>query len=528
MSAPTSRTLLGLLDEQAEHDAAATALVHAGEPVTYGALSRRARAVAGALASAGVRPGDRVAVLTQNCREWVETAFGCAGLGAVLTPFNTWVKRWDLEYLLGHARPSVLVLAGRVGRQDFLATLREVVPELWDAGPGSWRSAAFPDLRAVVVVGPDVPRGALPYDDWSSGDEPHRTDDAAPEAVAMVLYTSGSTARPKGVPLVHQDLVANAYEIGERQGLGRQDRVFLASPLCWAFGSANALLATFTHGATLVLQDQFDAARAVELMERERCTALYTLPAMTRAMLAEQGAAQRLRTVRRGVTIGPPTEVNLVREVLGVDLVCNIYGSTETYGNCCVTPYDADPVRRETSQGPPLPGVELRIAGDGPVGEIQVRGRITPGYLDAAGSPVSVVDDDGWFATGDLGSLDEEGWLTFGARETEMIKTAGINVSPSEVEDFLLSHPEVVEVAVAGGDDDVRGQRVVAFARLRSGAAASAEDLRAYCAQSIAGYKVPAVVVLVSEFPTTPTGKLARKELGRRATETLLQTGSAG
>ena len=525
MRAPTSRTLLGLLDEQAAHDAAATAVVTEAGSVSYGTLAGNAHRVAGSLWQSGVRRGDRVAVLTDNRAEWIEVAFGCAGLGAVLTPFNTWVKRWDLEYLLGHARPSVLVMVDRLGRQDFLATLREVVPELWDDEPGSWRSASFPDLRAVVVLGSDVPRGALAYRDWSSSC-PRVGDGAEPDSVAMVLYTSGSSARPKAVPLVHRDLIANAWEIGERQGLSRQDRVFLASPLCWAFGSANAMMATLSHGATLVLQNQFDAGRAVELMEHQGCTAIYTLPAMTRALLEEPGAPERLNSVRRGVTIGPPAEVNLVRQALGVDLICNIYGSTETYGNCCVTPHDADPSRRETSQGPPLPGVEIRIAGAGPVGEIHVRGRVTPGFLDADGVPVPVVDQDGWFATGDLGSLDDRGWLTFWSRETEIIKTAGINVSPGEVEDFLASHPDVAEVAVAGGDDEIRGQRVVAFVRLRAGATVSAEDLRTFCATAIAGYKVPALVVLVSEFPTTQTGKLSRKELSTRATGALLETRS--
>jgi fatty-acyl-CoA synthase len=262
----------------------------------------------------------------------------------------------------------------------------------------------------------------------------------------------------------------------------------------------------------------------VDLMERERCTGLYTLPAMTRALLAVPQAAQRLATVRRGVTIGPPAEVRLLVEDLGVDLACNIYGSTETYGNCCVTPHDAPVERRIHSQGPPLPGVELRIHPD--TGEIAVRGRTTPGYLDADGVPVAVVDPDGWFATGDLGRVDEDGWLTFAARETDMIKTSGINVSPSEVEDFLLTHPDVAEAVVAGGEDPVRGQRVVAFVRPRAGSAVTAEELRRHCSASISGYKVPAVVQLVTTFPTTQTGKLSRKDLSALATAALSGTGA--
>lgn len=517
MTAPASTTLRGLLDERASTGADAPAVVTTTCSVTYGDLARRAAQVASALRRSGVARGDHVALLTDNRVEWVETAFAVAGLGAVLAPFNTWVKTWDLEHLLEHARPTVLVVADRLGRQDFLAALRPLLPELWSVGADEWRSARFPDLRAVVVVG-EAPPGAHSYASWSKA-PPLGTDDATPDDTAMVLFTSGSTARPKAVPLTHGDLVANAWEIGERQGLSHDDRVFVASPLCWAFGSANALMAVITHGATLVLQSQFDPPAAVELMERERCTGLYTLPAMTRALLAVPRAAARLTTVRRGVTIGPPAEVRLLVEDLGVDLACNIYGSTETYGNCSVTPWNAPAERRITSQGPPLPGVELRI--DPASGQILVRGRITPGYLDAERRPVPVVDADGWFHTGDLGRLDGDGWLTFAARESDMIKTAGINVSPCEVEDFLLTHPDVAEVAVAGGDDPVRGQRVVAFVRPRDGSAVTAEELRTYCSASISGYKVPAVVHLVSSFPTTETGKLSRKDLSVLATVAL-------
>ena len=517
MTAPSRTTLRGVLEERASTGAEVPAVVTTTCSVTYSELARRAGQVAAALRGSGVARSDRVALLTDNRVEWIETAFATAGLGAVLTPFNTWVKTWDLEYLLDHSRPTVLVLLDRLGRQDFLEVLRPLLPELWSAGPGQWRSTRFPDLRTVVVVG-EAPPGAHAYAIWSDT-PPLETDDATPEGTAMVLYTSGSTARPKAVPLTHGDLVANAWEIGERQGLSVDDRVFVASPLCWAFGSANAMMAVFTHGATLVLQSQFDPPAAVELMERERCTGLYTLPAMTRALLGVPRAATRLRTVRRGVTIGPPAEVRLLIEDLGVDLACNIYGSTETYGNCCVTPWDAPAERRMSSQGPPLNGVELHT--DPASGEILVRGRITPGYLDAEGRPVPVADAHGWFATGDLGRLDDDGWLTFASRESDMIKTAGINVSPSEVEDFLLTHPDVAEAAVAGGDDPVRGQRVVAFVRPRDGSAVTAEELRTYCSASISGYKVPAVVHLVTSFPTTETGKLSRKDLSALATAAL-------
>ncbi|MEX2290308.1 MAG: class I adenylate-forming enzyme family protein [Mycobacteriales bacterium] len=519
---PTSTTLHALLQEKAARAPQQEALRTTSSSRTYAQWLEGCERVAGGLAAAGARAGGVVALLADNRSEWLETAFGAAALGATLAPMNTWVRAWDLDYLLGHARPDVLVMVDRLGKQDFLAALRELVPELWEAAPGTWRSSRYPFLRAVVVVGDQVPPGALPYAELLAHEPLTTRSPAGPDDVAMVLYTSGSTARPKAVPLVHRDLIENGFEIGERQGLTPRDRVFLASPLFWAYGGANALMATLTHGAALILQSTFEATEALALLQEQRCTALYTLPAVTHALLDEPSfAADRLPALRRGLTLGPPSEITLVADALGADLICNIYGSTEVYGNCCVTPYDAPLEQRRTSQGPPLPGVEVRVVDpdSGAVlppdelGEILVRGRLSPGYLDAEGRAEPLTDADGFFHTGDLGVLSAAGWLSFASRSTEMIKSSGINVSPSEVEDFLMSHPDVVEAAVVGAEDPVRGQQVVAFVRLWPNSDTTAASIQTWCRETIAGYKAPRVVLAVDELPTTSTGKLARRDL---------------
>jgi fatty-acyl-CoA synthase len=471
-----------------------------------------------------------VALLAPNGFQWLETAFGCAALGARLAPVNTWVKPAELEYLLTFARPRVLVTVGRLGKQDYLAQLQGLVPELWEAEPGRWRSERIPALRAVVVIGDDVPPGAIPYRDWRRLEPLTGAAVVPDDDVALVLFTSGSTARPKGVTLSHRHLVENGFEIGERQGLGPDDRLFLPAPLFWSFGSANALMAALTHGTTLVVQPQFDPAGALDLIEHERCTALYTLPVMTHALLEEPlFTPSRVASLRRGLTIGSPAEVRLVAEDLGAEEICNLYGATEVYGNCCVTPHSADLERRLAASGPPLPGVEVRIVDPetrapvdrNGIGEILVRGRVTPGYLDADGTLSAAVDTDGWFATGDLGSVGDDGWLLFCGRSSEMIKTAGINVSPAEVEAYLADHADVVEVAVTGAPHPVRGEEVVAFVRLRPLATVTAEALREWCRARIAAYKVPARIVVVDAFPTTSTGKLARRELKDLAAEAI-------
>ena len=518
-----SRHLFGLLAERAALLPRHQAVVTNSGNRTYGEWLRGAGRVAAALAQAGVGAGNTVALLAPNGIEWLEVAFGCAAVGARLAPINTWVRVAELDYLLGFSRPTVLVAVDRAGQHDFLADLRELVPELWREPPGCWNAARLPSLRSVVLIGQETPRGAIGYADWAAVTPPGDQHAVRPaDDVALVLFTSGSTARPKGVALTHRHLIENGFEIGERQGLGPDDRLFLASPLFWSLGSANALMAALTHATTLVLQPQFDPAGALDLIERCGCTAIYTLPLMTHALLSD-GAyrPERVASLRRGLTFGPPSEVRRAVEDLGVDLICNLYGGTEVYGNCCVSPHDAPAERRVAASGPPLPGVEVQIvdprtgapAAPGELGEIRVRGRVSPGYLTESGDLAPVTDDEGWFATQDLGTIGPDGWLEFAGRSSEMIKTAGINVSPAEVEDFLLGHDDVVEAAVTGVPHPLRGEEVVAFVRLRPGSSTGPDALREWARARIASYKVPARILIVEDFPRTSTGKLARREL---------------
>lgn len=532
MDRPLSRTMHDVLDEKAEQAGDRPAIVHLAGTTTYGRLSERAGMVRRALQADGVGQQDRVGLLATNRIEWLEACLGASATGAAVHAFNTWVTGRELEHLLREAGCRVLVLMEGHGRQDYLADLRDLVPEVWESGPGTWRSSRYPDLRSVVVIDGTPPPGAVAYEEWLSKitTEPRAPTD--PRAlvsamdVAVVLYTSGSTATPKAVPLLQHGMVENGFHIGERMGLTGQDRVWLSSPLFWSFGCANALMATFTHGATLVLQEQFDPAAAVDLIEAELCTVAYLLPTLTRALIgAEAFDARRLASLRTGVTIGTPEDVRLAAEQLGVAEICNVYGQTESYGNCCVTPHDAPLEQRLTGQGPPLPGVRVRIVDAvtdelveaGVVGEVQVRGYLTPGYLGAAGAATRSFTDDGYYRTGDLGSLDKAGWLHYAARGTDMIKTAGINVSPAEVEEFLLTLEDVDQVAVVGAPDEVRGERVVAYVVPGPGRTLVEQEVIDRCRDAMASYKVPSTVHIVPGLPKTGTGKLSRNVLRDQA-----------
>ncbi|MCZ7572805.1 MAG: acyl--CoA ligase [Ardenticatenaceae bacterium] len=534
MRSPLSRTLNDLLDEVAGTNPNRPAFYWQSQVVSYGRWQEQSQAVAGALTGLGLRRGDAVGLLVSNRPEWLFAAFGAWRRGCTVVPFSTWSRTWDLEYLLGHPGLSVLVTLGALRNQNYLEELRVLVPELWLAAPGEWRSERFPELKHVVVVGDEVPRGALAYDAWlrdaglrpwadlPPGDGPSAID------VACVLYTSGSTSRPKAVQLQHYAMIENGFNIGERQRMGSADRVWLPVPLFWSYGSSNALMATLTHGAALVLQEVFDASKALELIEHHACTVAYTLPTITQALISHPNfQPEQVRSLAKGLTIGLPEDVRKAAEVLGIRGICNIYGATETYGNCCVTSADDPLSLRMETQGEPLPGVTIRIrhpeSGEflpaNTPGEIWVSGYITPGYLRDQATTAALSAAEGFFRTGDLGQLDSSGRLHFLGRISEVIKTKGINVSPLEIEEFICRHTAVAEAAVIGVADAEDGQVAVAFVVPKAGGDLSADAIRSYCLAHIARYKVPALVVICDALPKTATNKLVRKELVQEATQ---------
>lgn len=535
MNPPFSRTLFDLLREQAEHYPDREAAVAGAHRATFAQWAEAAGRVAAGLLDLGIRRGDTVGLLANNRMEWLQACFGAAALGAPVAAFNTWAKAWDLDYMVSHSGCQVLVTLDRLGNQQFLTYLRELLPELWSGPPGTWKSQRYPHLREVTVIGEEVPPGARRFSAWlDPAQQPLPAlppgSGASAADVAFVLYTSGSTARPKAVPLLHYAAIENGYNIGERQGLTSEDRVWLSSPLFWSYGAANALMAALTHGAALVLQGLFEPGEALRLIANERCTSIYTLPNITHALVEHREfRPERTRSLRTGLTIGLPEDVRLVVEVLGAGEVCNIYGSTETYGNCCVTPHTLPLDMRLTSQGPPLPGMTIRIVDPesgqplsaGQIGEVEVSGYVTRGYVGDPEENAQAFTGDGFLRSGDMGWLDEEGMFHFFARAKEMIKTGGINVSPLEVEEFLSTHAAVEQAAVVGGPDAVRGEVVVAFVVLRPGAGATPEELREYCRRNIASYKAPALVVVSATLPKTDTGKLSRRDLKSWAEDAL-------
>ena len=527
MRPPQSRTLYGLLHEQAERFPERVAVICGERQATYRDLADAAGRIAAALRAAGIRRGDRVGLLMGNCLEWLECCFGAAGVGATLVPFSTWSKPAELAYLLADADIDALFAVEGFAGQNFAEALAMLVPEAAKAPPGQWRCQGFPRLRRIVMLGGALQPGWIAYDEFRDADAPAPAEKATPEDDALILYTSGSSARPKAVRLQHYGVIENGFNIGERMGLGPDDRVLLAPPLFWSYGAANALPATLTHGAALVLQGRFEPGEWLALIERHRCTAVYTLPSMTGAVLRHpEFRPERVESLRTGLMIGSPEEVRIAAKELGAERICNIYGSTETYGNCCVTPCDWPLDRRMHSQGPPLPGVTLRIVDAesgrvlpaGEPGAVEVTGYVTPGYAGAsAAHNAAAFTPDGYFRTGDRGLLDDKGDFQFVARDADIIKRAGINVSPAEIETLLLQHPGVGQAAVVGAAAGERGEAIVAFVVPMPGIEVHPETLREHCRALASSYKVPDRIEIRAALPVTETGKLFRRALKEEA-----------
>jgi fatty-acyl-CoA synthase len=534
---PTSRTLGDLVDEMAARGPDAQALTFRREPISYAALRARVDDLARALIAAEVARGDRVAVLLPNRPEWVVAALAIAKIGGIVAAISTFSTGRELAWMLEHSGAVALITVSAFRGRGYLAALHELCPELAGSAPGALHSARLPRLRTVVTVDERRVGGVLAAADFLArgagvGAEALRTRQGTvdPSDVCYILYTSGSTAMPKGVTLAHGSVIENGFNIGERMHLTAADRLWLAVPLFWSFGSANALPAILTHGGCAVLQESFEPGEALELLERERCTVYYGMANMARALLEHPDRPRRrLDAMRTGLTIGLAEDIAMTMEAVSARELCNVYGSTETYGNCAVTDaHDPLPARLHT-QGRPLPGMDIRVADPetgrtlpaGEVGELCVAGHITPGYFGAPDLDAAAFDGEGYFHTGDLGLIDADGRVRFRGRLKEMIKTGGINVAPLEVESVLLQHPDVKQAYVVGVPDRERDEVVAAALELREGATTDAGAIVAFCRDRLASYKVPTRLVFrkAEEFPRTPTGKIHKPGLRAELSE---------
>ena len=557
----TRSTIGDILDIQTQRFAEREALVHAatGDRFNYREFHAEVERVARGLLSIGIEKGQHVGIWATNYTEWVLAQFATAKIGAVLVTVNPAYRTSELAYVLEQAQIGALILIGRfrapvlTGRtSDYVGMVNEVVPELAAVSPGELNSTRFPHLRHVIFIPPhdDVstptPPGMWRWDDLltlaeqtSPDDLRNRQAQCGPDDVVNIQYTSGTTGNPKGAMLTHHNLVSNARHVGDAMEMDEHDRLCIPVPFYHCFGCVMGSLNCVVHGSTMIIPaEHFDPLQTLHAISAERCTAVHGVPTMFIAQLGHPEFANLdLSSLRTGIMAGSPCPIEVMREVIdrmGADRITIAYGQTEASPVVTQTLADDSIERRVSTVGKVLPGVEVRlvdpetglVVGPGQQGELQTRSAmVMKGYFNMPEATADAIDADGWLHTGDLATVDEDGYYKITGRLKDMIIRGGENIYPREIEEFLYTHPQIDDVQVIGVPDERFGEEVMAWVRLKPDADATEESIRDFCRGQIAHYKVPRYVKFTDEFPMTVTGKIQKFRMREMAVEELgLQT----
>jgi fatty-acyl-CoA synthase len=501
-----------------------------GVRLTYAELNTAATQFAKGLLALALKPGDRIGIWAPNCVEWAITQYAAAKAGLILVNINPAYRKHELEFVLNAVACKALVTAANFKSSDYLAMLCEVAPELLRDKPGMLSSQKLPHLKLVVCIDAANVAGILPFAAVSTrGSESHRDmlrEIAAtlrPEAAVNVQFTSGTTGSPKGATLTHRNILNNAFFVGEAIRTGFGDRVCIPVPLYHCFGMCMGNLNCLTHGAAAIYPARgFDALATLKCVEAERCTALYGVPTMFIAMLDHSRFREfDLSSLRGGIMAGSPCPIAVMHRV--VDLmhmpeVTIAYGMTETSPVSFQSSVDDSVERRVSTVGRIQPHLQVKIIDTsgaivprGISGEICTRGySVMQGYWEDPARTAEVLDQTGWMHTGDLGVIDSHGYCNIVGRIKDMVIRGGENVYPREVEEFLFKHPKIQGASCFGVPDPRFGEELCAWIQLRAGVTASADEIKRFCKEQIAHYKIPRYIEFVEEFPMTVTGKIQK------------------
>ena len=536
-----SLTVGGLLSLVTQRRPETDALVYAdrGLRYSYKEFNEVVERCARALIALGLEKGDHVAVWGQNVPEWVTLQFATGKTGTVLVTINPAYKANELRYVLEQSDAAVLFLTEGVKDVNFVEILQRAVPDLAEAESGEIEG--LPHLKNVVLIGDEagsVP-GLTPYREFVRGAEDvpeedlrRRQDSLSADEVINMQYTSETTGFPKGVQLTHANIVKNAFHIGECMELGPEDRVCIPVPFFHCFGCVLGTLNTVTHEGTMVPVENFDAEAVLQAVHEERCTALLGVPTMFIAELEHPDFEQYdTSSLRTGIMAGSPCPIEVMKKVvnvMGASEITIAYGQTESSPVITQTRTD-DPIElRVSTVGRKLPEVEVKIvdvetgeeAGTGEQGDLCTRGyHVMKGYYKMEDRTREVIDEDGWLHTGDLATIDDNGYVKITGRAKDMIIRGGENVYPREIEEFLYTHPEISDVQVYGVPDQKYGEQVAAAVIPKSGASLTEEDVKEFCRENIAQYKVPEYVDFVEEYPMTASGKIQKYKLREASIE---------
>jgi fatty-acyl-CoA synthase len=525
------KTIGALLDEVSATDGSREALVVAHQKIrwTYSELKSRSDAFASGLLSLGLEPGDRVGIWAPNCAEWTIAQFATAKAGLILVNINPAYRLSELEHVLRVVGCRALITAARFKTSDYFAMIRELVPELGN-GSSELKSSRLPELRHVISIGGGSYAGCLAFDrvlDRGKQLGSQRLNSVA-AAIQMddavnIQFTSGTTGLPKGATLSHHNLINNAFFVGEATGIEPGSRVCIPVPLYHCFGMVMGNLGCVTHAATMVYpSESFDSLKTLETVEAERCDVLYGVPTMFIAQLNQPEFSRfNLSSLRRGIMAGAPCPIEVMKEVASTMHMSEItiaYGMTETSPVSFQSSRDDPLGLRVSTVGRIQPHLEVkivdrdgRVVPRGEAGELCTRGySVMLGYWNDEVRTREAIDSAGWMHTGDLATIDDNGYCRIVGRIKDMVIRGGENIYPREVEEYLYGHPDIQDVQVFGVPDTKYGEELCAWIVSKADVTLDEEGVRRFCQDRISHYKIPRYIRFVENFPSTVTGKVQK------------------
>lgn len=542
-------TLGGVLDDLSKNNPNGWAVRYTDRNYfrTWKELNDEADLIARGMMSLGVKKGDHVAIWATNTPEWILTLFAAAKIGAVLVTVNTNFKIFELEYLLRQSDTKLLVMIGGFKNNDYVATVNELLPELKTTS-GEIESEHLPFLKRVVFAGKETPEGMLNFEDLKilGGDFPIEIYEENKKTlnthdVVNMQYTSGTTGFPKGVMLTHYNILNNGKTIGDGMKFTKNDKLCITVPFFHCFGLVLAMMACITHGTTMVPVERYSPVPVMNAISVEKCTAVHGVPTMFIAMLEHaQFNNFDFSSLRTGIMAGSPCPIEVMKKVIdkmNMREIVIVFGQTEASPGCTMTTTSDSIDKRVNTVGRAFPGVECKIidpeTGDElPIntpGEFCARGyNIMKGYYKMPEATAQAIDKDGWLHTGDLCTVDEDGYYKVVGRIKDMIIRGGENIYPKEIEECLYTCDKVSDVQVIGVPSEAYGEEVMACVILKEGEEMTEEEVKEFVGARMAKHKVPRYVRFVDSFPTNAAGKIQKFKMREEAIEILkLQTAAS-
>jgi len=536
-------TIGDLLDEIAEKYPDHEAVIYTDRPFrkTYSQFRDLCNEVAKGMMAMGIKNGDHVAIWATNYPEWLLAMFATAKIGAVLVTVNTNYKIFEVEYLLRQSDSSTLILIEGFKDSNYVDIIYELCPELKESAPGKLESKAFPFLKNIIYIGEKKLPGMYNWNDLyemaskvSDEELYERQKSLDIHDVINMQYTSGTTGFPKGVMLTHYNLVNNGKTIGDGMKFTHKDKLCIPVPFFHCFGSVLGILASVTHGTTMVPIEYYRPLKVMEALQNEECTAVHGVPTMFIGILEHPEFSKfKFPKLRTGIMAGSPCPIKVMRQVIdvmGAKEIIIVYGQTEASPGCTMTTVDDSIELRVSTVGRAFPFIECKVVNPetneevpyGVPGEFVVRGyNVMKGYYKMPEATAQAIDSEGWLHTGDLATMDENGYFKITGRIKDMIIRGGENIYPKEIEEFLYTHPAVKDVQVIGVPSKEYGEEVMACIILKEGATVTEDEIKEFVRNNMARHKTPKYVKFMDSFPMTASGKIQKFKLREMAIEEL-------